>query len=372
MTFGAPSEEQEAFRTVVQDFFRATADEATVRRLMATEQGFDREVWRRLAQEVGAVGIAIPAEYGGGGYTWAELGVVLEEAGRVLFPGPLLSTAVLAVTALLESDDEAAKQRHLPGIVAGETIATLAITDASGGWDPRTIAITATPDGAGWRLRGEAHHVVDGASADLVLVPARTPAGLSLFVVDPASPGVRRTTTPTLDQTRRLAVVALEAAPATLIGTDGGADAVLDRVLDAAGTALALEQAGGARAALEMSVAYLKTRVQFGQPIGAFQALKHMAADVLVEVESAASAAHYALAAMVEGSEEFAPACSLAQATCSEAFVYAAHQNIQFHGGMGFTWESAPHLYYKRARSSEIYFGDADHHRRRLAERIGI
>jgi alkylation response protein AidB-like acyl-CoA dehydrogenase len=190
--------------------------------------------------------------------------------------------------------------------------------------------------------------------------------------VDAAAPGLTRKPSVTLDQTRKLAVVEFAGTPARLIGTEGGGWHVLRRVLDFAAVALAAEQAGGAQAALDMSIGYLKARVQFGQLIGAFQALKHMAADVLIEVESAKSAAYYALNAAAEDSEELPAAASLAKAYCSEAFVTAAHQNIQFHGGMGFTWEVPAHLYFKRARSSEIFLGDAFAHREALAQRIGI
>jgi len=372
MAFGVFTEEQVEFRKIARDFFETKSSEKEVRRLMATEDGFERATWQQFAQELGAVGIAIPEEYGGQGFTWAELGIILEEAGRTLFGGPLLSTVVLAATALLESGDEAAKQKYLPGIAAGETVATVALTEESGKWDESGITTPATKSGDAWTISGAKHFVLDGATADLLIVPARTEAGVSLFAVDGTAAGVTRTPSITLDQTRKLAVVTLDGAPAKLIGQDGAGWEILQRVYDVAATALALEQAGGAQAALDMSVAYLKARVQFGQQIGAFQALKHMAADVLIEVESAKSAAYYALDALVEGSEEFPLAASLAKAYCSEAYVTAAHQNIQFHGGMGFTWEVPAHLYYKRARSSEVLFGDADYHRSAMATRMGI
>lgn len=372
MAFGMFTEEQEEFRSIVRDFLTEKSGEQEVRRLMATEEGYDRGVWKQLAQELGAVGLAIPEEYGGQGFTWSEFGILLEEAGRSLLAAPLFSTAVLAATALLESGDEAAKQKYLPGIAAGETIATVALTEASGSWDEDGIAATATAGGDGWVVSGSKHFVIDGATADLLIVPAVTERGISLFAVEGTAAGVSRTPSITLDETRKLAVIELTDAPAQLIGEEGAGWAILERVYDVAGVALALEQTGGAQAALDMSIEYMKARVQFGQPIGAFQALKHMAADVLVEVEGAKSAAYYALDALVSGSEEFPVASSLAQAFCSEAYVTSAHQNIQFHGGMGFTWEVPAHLYYKRARSSEVLLGDADFHRSHMATRIGI
>jgi alkylation response protein AidB-like acyl-CoA dehydrogenase len=248
----------------------------------------------------------------------------------------------------------------------------VALTEESGRWDEGGVTLPADRSPDGWTLTGAKHFVLDGATAQLIIVPARTASGVSLFAVDAAAPGLTRRPSVTLDQTRKLAVTEFDRTPGRLIGIEGGGWAVLRRVLDFAAVALAAEQAGGAQAALDSSVRYLNTRVQFGQVIGAFQALKHMAADVHIEVESARSAAYYALAAAAEDNEELPAAASLAQAYCSEAFVTAAHQNIQFHGGMGFTWEASPHLYFKRARSSEIFLGDADAHREALAQRIGI
>jgi alkylation response protein AidB-like acyl-CoA dehydrogenase len=370
--FGSFTDEQDQLRTVVRDYFRDKSPEAEVRRLMATSEGYDPVVWVQMARELGLQGLAIPEQYGGQGFGWTELGIVLEEMGRALVCAPFFSTVVLAVTTLLESGDDEAKKDYLPGIADGSVIATVALTEEPGRWDDGAVTMPATHSPDGWTLSGAKHFVLDGATAQLIIVPARTTGGVSLFAVDAASPGLTRRPSITLDQTRKLAVVEFTGCPARLIGSEGGGWRVLQRVLDFAAVALAAEQAGGAQAALDMSVGYLNTRVQFGQVIGAFQALKHMAADVLIEVESAKSAAYYALSAAAEDSEELPAAASLAQAYCSEAFVTAAHQNIQFHGGMGFTWEVPAHLYFKRARSSELFLGDADAHREALAQRIGI
>lgn len=370
--FGSFTEEQEQLRDVVRGYFREKSPEAEVRRLMATGEGYDPVVWQQMARELGLLGIAIPEQYGGQGFGWTELGIVLEEMGRTLVCAPFFSTVVLAATTLLESDDDEAKKDYLPGIADGSVIATVALTEESGRWDEDGVTLPAVHSPDGWTLSGAKHFVLDGATAQLIIVPARTECGVSLFTVDAAAPGLTRTPSVTLDQTRKLAVVEFEQTPARLIGAEGGGWRVLQRTLDFAAVALAAEQAGGAQAALDMSVGYLNERVQFGQLIGAFQALKHMAADVLIEVESARSAAYYALNAAAEDSAELPAAASLAQAYCSEAFVTAAHQNIQFHGGMGFTWEVPAHLYFKRARSSEVFLGDADAHREALAQRIGI
>lgn len=370
--FGSHSEAQEQLRAVVRDYFREKSPEAEVRRLMATDEGYDPVMWKQMARELGLQGLAIPEQYGGQGFGWAELGIVLEEMGRALVCAPVFSTVVLAATTLLESGDEEAKQHYLPGIADGSLIATAALTEEAGRWDADGVTLLAAHSPDGWTLSGAKHFVLDGAIAQLIIVPARTASGVSLFAVDAASPGLTRRPSITLDQTRKLAIVEFEDTPARLIGAEGGGWPVLQRVLDFAAVALAAEQAGGAQAALDMSVGYLNTRVQFGQLIGAFQALKHMAADVLIEVESAKSAAYYALNAAAEDNEELPAAASLAKAYCSEAFVTAAHQNIQFHGGMGFTWEVPAHLYFKRARSSEVFLGDPFAHREALAKRIGI
>jgi alkylation response protein AidB-like acyl-CoA dehydrogenase len=370
--FGSFTEEQEELRVLARRFFAEKSSIADVRRLMETEEGYDPAVWAQMAQELGLQGLAIPEEYGGLGFGWTELGIVLEEAGRALLCAPFFSTVVLAATTLLESGDETAKSEYLPRIADGSLTATVALTEESGSWGRDGITLPATATADGWTLTGTKHYVLDGLVADLIIVPAVTERGISLFAVRAGAEGVTRTPSITLDQTRKLAVVEFTSAPATLIGVDGEGWHVLERVLNFAAAGLAAEQAGGAAAALDMSIAYMKVRVQFGQLIGAFQALKHMAADVLVEVESARSAAQYAINAAAEDSDEFPAAASLAKACCSEAFVTAAHQNIQFHGGMGFTWEVDAHLYFKRARSSEIFLGDANAHREALAERIGV
>ena len=377
------SAEQLELGRTVRRFLAERSSEADVRRTMATAAGYDLAVWTAMAGQLGLHGLAIPEEYGGQGFGWVELGLVLEEMGRALLCGPFFSTVVLAATALLESGDEAARKRYLPGIADGSLIATLALPGTGPELDVRAEPADAAggpadggPAGGGWRLSGRAPLVTDAHVAHLLLVPARTVDGLGLFAVeagpDQSATGVRVTPRPTLDQTRKLADVELDAVPATAVGRPGDGVALLARVLDLAAVGLAAEQTGGAQAALDMAVEYMKVRVQFGQPIGAFQALKHMAADVLVEVETARSAAYYALFAAARGSDALPVAAPLAAAYCSDAFVTAAHQNIQFHGGMGFTWEVPAHLYFKRARSSQLLLGEPAAHRARVADRLGI
>lgn len=367
------TEEHATLRASLRSFFAARASESDVRRLMATDEGYDPVMWRQIATEQGLQGLLVPEEYGGAGYTWVELGVVLEEMGRALFCGPYFSTVVLAATCLMESGDERALKAYLPGIASGETIGTLAFVEASGRWDESGIALAARADASGHRLTGEKLYVLDGHVSDFFIVAARTADDVSLFTVDSDAPGVTVRLVETLDQTRKFATVAFDDTPAQLLGVEGTGWATLRRVLDLAAIGLAAEQVGGAQASLDMAVAYAKTRVQFGQPIGAFQSIKHMLADVMLEVESARSAMQVGLAAAAgrEG-QDLTAVAPLVKSYCSDAFELASHQNIQVHGGMGFTWEMAPHLYFKRAKSMALFLGTADYHRERLAQALGL
>jgi alkylation response protein AidB-like acyl-CoA dehydrogenase len=378
------STEQRELRESVRRFLTERAPLTKVRELMDTADGTDPDVWRQASAQLGLPGIAIPEEYGGAGFSFAEQAIVLEELGAALFTGPYLASAVLAATALLASDDEEAKKDLLPGIAAGETVATLAFTEDGGSWDPASIRLAATgnagpknagPKNAGsWRLDGHKSFVLDGHAADLILVVAATETDgqLSLFAVTSAADGLTRRALPTLDQTRKLARLAFNHTPARLVGEPGAARAVLDHVLDVAAVALAAEQLGGAQRALDMAVAYAKVRQQFGRPIGSFQAIKHRCADLLLEVESLRSAVGYAAAAVAAGSAELPVLAPLLKAYASDVYSHVAGENIQIHGGIGFTWEHDAHLYLKRAKASELFLGDASYHRERLATRIGL
>src|SRR5437588_103207 len=330
-----------------------------------------------MGEQLGLQGLAIPEEHGGSGYTYVELVVVLEEMGRALLCAPYFSTVALAANTLLHSGDDSAKKELLPGIAGGETVATLAFTEDNGRWDAEGITATASKSGDGWTLDGHKMFVLDGHTANLVLVAARTSGssgeqGVSLFAVQGDASGLTRTALATMDQTRKQARLELSGVPGRLIGTEGEGWQVLSRVLDLAAVALAAEQVGGAQKCLNMSVEYAKVRVQFGRPIGSFQAIKHKCADMLLEVESAKSAAYYAGWAAAEESDELPVVASLAKAYCSDAYFHAAAENIQIHGGIGFTWEHPAHLYFKRAKSSELLLGDPTYHRELLAQRIGI
>ncbi|MET0145489.1 MAG: acyl-CoA dehydrogenase family protein [Ilumatobacteraceae bacterium] len=366
------TEEQEELRKTVKAFLDSKSPETAVRELMETEDGYDAAVWSQMAEQMGLQGLAIPEEFGGSGYSYVELGIVLEEMGRSLLCAPFFSTVVLAANTLLQSGDDAAKKDYLPGIASGETIATVAFTEPSGKWDESGITLEATSSGDGWTLSGTKSFVLDGHIANLILVAARTPKGVSLFAVDGDASGLTRTSLSTMDQTRKQAKLEFASTPAKLIGTEGEGWTTLSTVLDLVAVGLAAEQVGGAQKVLDMAVEYAKVRVQFGRPIGSFQAIKHKCADMLLEVESAKSAAYYGMWCAAEMNDELPSVASLAKAYCSEAYFHSAAENIQIHGGIGFTWEHPAHLYFKRAKSSELLFGDPTYHRELLAQRIGI
>ena len=366
------SEEQEELRRFVRQFLEDKSPESAVREQMDTEKGYDDAVWSQMAEQLGLQGLIIPEEHGGSGFSYIELIVVLEEMGRALLCAPFFSSVVLAANALIHSGDEEAQGALLPGIAGGETVAALAFTEENGRWDESGITVEATADGDDWRVSGTKMFVIDGHTADVVLVAARTAGGVSLFWCPSDADGLTRTALSTMDQTRKQARLDFDNTPVTLVGAEGRGWPVLERVLDLAAVALAAEQVGGAQMCLDMSVQYAKDRVQFGRPIGSFQAIKHKCADMLLEVESAKSAAYYAGWCASELNDELPSVASLAKAYCSEAYFHASAENIQIHGGIGFTWEHPAHLYFKRAKSSELLFGDPTYHRELLAQRIGI
>ena len=371
MNFGF-SEEQEELRKMVKRFLDEKSPESEVRRLMATPEGYDPAVWDQMAKELALQGLGIPEEFGGQGYGPVELYVVFEEMGAALFCSPYFSTVALAANAVLFVGSDADKASYLPGIASGETIATVALTDDQGLWDLKSTSTTATANGDGFTLSGIRNYVTDGNVASLLFVPAMTDKGLSLFAVKGDAPGVTRTGLPTMDQTRKQSRIEFHDAPAALVGVEGGALEGLETTMQVAAAALAAEQVGGAQRVLDNSVEYAKNRVQFGRPIGSFQAIKHKCADMLLDVESAKSAAYYAAWAAQERNDELAIASSLAKSFCSEAYFHCAAENIQIHGGIGFTWEHHAHLYFKRAKSSELFLGDPSYHRELLAQRLGI
>lgn len=381
------SDEQQEIRRALRDVFDKHSDSPAVRAVMATETGYDATVWRRVCEQTGLAGLAIPEEYGGVGFGFTELVVALEEMGRSLFPSPFLASSVLTAYALTHAGDEAARAEYLPGIAAGVTLGALALAEP-GRRDVRAVETAARADGDGWRLDGVKTHVIDGLIADLIVVVARVEGGsapsdgrggdLALFTVDKDAAGLTRAALPTLDQTRKQARLTFVDTPARLLGTPG-ADAALERVLALAEIAVAAEAVGGAARCLEATVEYTKGRVQFGRPIGSFQAIKHRCADLYVEVETARSALYYAAWAACEAEAaglaspgELAVMAPLAMTTATAAYRHVAEEMIQLHGGVGFTWEYDCHLYLKRAITSAHLFGDRGAQRERIAELAGI
>ncbi len=357
-------EEQEELRRYAIEWLAKRSSSETVRRLMESDDGFDPGAWKEMA-ELGWLGLAIPEEHGGSGFGFREQAVLLEEMGRLLLPSPFLSTVVLGVGTLLSAGDDRSLEL-LPSIAAGDLRVALAGTDGVG-------EVAAAPSGDAWRLTGNVTHVVDGHTADLLVVPASTDDGLTLFLLERGGSGVTTHPLGVLDQTRKQAQISLTDAPAhTVLGEVGAGASILGTVMAKAVVAVTLEQVGGAQRCLDMSVEYAKTRHQFGRPIGSFQAIKHKCADMLVMVESARSAAYYAAWAADDDPEELAVLAPLAKSYCSEAYLHCAGENIQIHGGIGFTWEHDAHLYLKRAKSSQLMFGDPVYHRQVLADRLGL
>ena len=365
-------DEHEALRSTMRKFLADYSPEAEVRRLMETSEGYNPDVWQQLAGQLGLLGLIVPEQYGGSGFGFLELVVVLEEMGRSLLCAPFFSTVAMATTLLLALDDETARQDLLPRIAGGTCVATVALAEEAGSWNPADVAMTAAGDDAGWLLSGEKFYVVDGHVADVLLVVARAQAGTSVFAVDRGAAGLVADLSSTMDKTRKLARLTFTDTPARLIGSAGGADGAVRAMLDLAAIALAAEQVGGAQRVLEIAVGYAKIREQFGRPIGSFQAIKHKCANMLLEIEAAKSAAYYAGWAAAEDDAELAVHASIAKAYCSDAYVHAAAENIQIHGGIGFTWEHPAHLYFKRAKSSALLLGSPSYHRERLLAGIGI
>ena len=359
-------------RTALTDSLRRLladkSSEADVRRMMETPSGYDPALWRELA-DMGVVGLVIEEAYGGVGAGPVELELVMEEAGAALLCAPLLST-VLAVAVLQALDDEDAKRRLLPEIATGGRIATVALAGVNGGWIREAVTVTATQAGDGWRLDGMASFVTDGQSADVILVAARAGDEIGVFEVARGAAGLAVKPLPTFDHTLRLCELTFAGAPVARIGR-GDAWPAIDRALDLARVALAGEQAGGAKRALEITVDYAKTRAQFGRLIGSFQAIKHMAANLLLESESAISAARHAARQLADISPGAPAAISLAAFACADAFSQVTADAIQMHGGIAFTWTHPAHLYLRRARADAQLLGTPSVYREAFLEALG-
>lgn len=384
----ALSEEQKMIGDSAEAFLAEVSTSAAIRAAMASEQGYDRALWQRMCEALCWQGIHIPQAFAGVGLGYVELALILEKMGRHLLCAPFYSTVCLAANALLIAGSDAQQSQYLPKISAGLT-ATLAYTGEAAGrgggcWGAGAVTATARRRGGQFLLNGHLRYVPDGSSAELLILAARAQGsaggeGISLFVVPTTLPGIERRLLPTMDQTRRQAQVVLDnvAVPGeALMGDEGGAWAQLEKIIDLATVALAAEQLGGAQRALDMAVAYSKTRTQFNRPIASFQALKHRAADMMMRLEASRSSVYYAACIAQQALESAAPggelaeAASIAKAYCSDAYFANAAEALQLHGGVGFTWEYDIHLFFKRAKASEHFLGSGAYHRERLAALI--
>lgn len=358
------TEEQQHLRNAVRKFCSDNLDEQTVRRLMESKPAFDRAVWARLGAELGVFGLAVPEADGGTGGTLVDQAVAVEELGAALACGPLFGTVFLAIPALVATSSGPARDELLADLVEGRKTAAFFVGDRAGAFDPAAVALTASAD----TVSGVAERVVDADDADVILVAAQGPSEIGLYAVDGAD--VRRSRLVTMDLTRPQAAVEFDNAPAALLAGPDEAVRVIEHALQVGSVLLAAEQVGASQHLLDLAVDYAKTRLQFGRPIGSFQAVKHRLADALVAVEHARSTAYHAAWALSDGSDDPALAASIAAAVCSEAFSLLARDAIQTLGGIGFTWEHQAHLYFKRAATDAALLGSAEQHRDRVAELV--
>jgi alkylation response protein AidB-like acyl-CoA dehydrogenase len=358
------TDEQTQLRAAVRKFCAENFDEQAVRRLMESDPPFEPKVWARLGSELGVLGLSVPEADGGAGGTLVDQAVAVEELGASLACGPVFGTVFLAIPALVAASAGPVRDELLPELVEGRRTAAFAVADRAGALD--VVTITADDHA----LTGTVEQVVDAGAADDLLVAAGGPDGISLYAVEAAGPGVVRSPLVTLDLTRPQATIRLSGAPARLVASPGEAERVIEHALQVGSALLAAEQVGAGQHLLDLSVEYAKSRLQFGRPIGSFQAVKHRLADLLVDLEHARSAAYHAVWALTDGSDDRALAVSIAQATCSAAFTRIATDTIQVHGGIGFTWEHQAHLYFKRAATDAALLGTAEQHRSRVAELV--
>ncbi len=376
MYFGF-TDEQEEFRSVLRRFLTEKSSPAQVRQQMETAEGYDQSVWQQLSTELGLTALAVPSEFGGAGFGVTELAIATEEMGRALLCAPFFSSAVLATTAVIRAATVEQKHRFLPDLANGARIATLAFAEKRGIWSADDVKTVAEPAGDGHKLYGTKYFVTDGAIADQYVVVARRAGtvgreGLLLLTVEADAEYVACSEMAPMDPTRKLSKIDFAGARAELLGADQAAEAALEATLDVAAMCLAHEMVGGAERLLESAVDYAKLRYQFGRPIGSFQSLKHKAADMLMEVELAKSGAYYAAAAIDAGDPEATAVASLAKAFASDAYMQTALHTVQIHGGIGFTWENDTHLWFKRAKSSEVFLGTASFHRERMMRAMQV
>ena len=368
------SEEQEALQRSAREFLARECAPALVRETARSDDGLPRDLYRQMA-ELGWMGLLVPETQGGLGLGALDLALVLEELGRVVAPGPFLSTQ-LVVAGLLRAGTAAQRAAWLPALLAGEAFATLAHVEASDQQEPAGVQVQAATTRDGWVLSGAKLFVPEAQSASVFLVAARTkagigPAGVSLFLVDRGARGVRVKPHQHVDLTRRFGELLLKdvAVPKTaLVGTAGEGWPVLGRLLDLAALGIAADSLGGAQRAFEMAIEYSRVREQFGRKIGSFQALKHIAAEMLADIEPARSLVWYAAYAWDRRPREAARAAAMAKASLGDVYSRTARRSVEMHGGIGFTWEFDLQLWFKRAHTNEALFGDPAFHRERLAQ----
>ena len=369
----AHSEEQQQIRASARALLSARAAPAQLRETLRTPGGYDPKLWRTLG-DLGWMGLAVPEQYGGAGLGWVELCLLQEEQGRRLVASPFFATSALAAPLILLCAHEAQRRELLPRIAAGELRIACALSGSDGRPPPDGIGVSLASSVQGFTLSGVSDFVIHGDSADLLLVLARTALpqgmdGLSVAAIPVTTAGVSVYPHVMLDLTRPMSRVEFHEVSVQreqLLGEPGAAGRAVEEALDLARIALAAEALGGAEQTLEMTTAYLKERVQFGRPIGIFQALKHRVADMMTEVEAAKSAAWYAACVADERREELAEAAAIAKSYCCDAFFNCAANAIQLHGGIGFTWEHEAHLYFKRARATATLLGSPAWQRERL------
>ena len=363
------TEEQEAFRDSVKRFAEEKSTSEDVRRLMETEEGYDESTWDILSTELAVTGLIIPEEFGGSGFGATELGIVMEQFGRSLICVPFFSSSVMAASALILNGSENDKNKWLPAIAAGGAKGTLCVSERSGSWDESAIQTTASKNGDQYLLNGEKHFVLDAHVSDFLIVASRLDNRTALFTLDPKDDRVQIKLEQGMDQTRKICTVTMKGAPAQILGPDK--PAALEEIFDRSIVALSHEMIGGAQQLLDSAIEYTKLRVQFGRSISSFQAIKHRLADLLLEVELAKSACYHA-AYEIDKQQNSSEAASHAKAQASEAYLNSAIQCIQLHGGVGFTWENDTHLWFKRAKSSEVFLGSPHEHRERMLRASGI
>ena len=360
--------------TALQDAFgRLLKDRCTeqhVRSWMEDRKGYDTALWQAIAQ-MGITSLLVDEAYGGVGAGSVAVERVMEQAGSALLGAPLLTSAIMSVAALQASGDEVANSRLLPEIASGDCIATLLMTGGDGGWTADSIDVAATQQGEEWHLNGTSSFVLHGRNADLWLAVANTDSGPTLFEILPQAQGVVCSPLPSFDHTLVLDRIELSDTPAGRIGDTGTGWLAMEHALDLGLIALAGEQAGGAQRILEITVDYAKIRHQFGRPIGSFQAIKHMAADLVLEVESAISAARHAAAKTDENAEDARAWRCLAGFACADAYTRTTADAVQMHGGIAFTWEHPAHLYLRRARANAQLFGASDFYREQYLMALG-